>query len=369
MVITNPQQLQYYPNITAVLNGQSLSSYVTTAARSAILIPDNFKLPYSFNQTLGFGWKINSQSSLNVDLVYTHDLDDLGETDANLPATGPVNAANPRPVAKFGRVAEIVNLGQSWYKAVEIQYRTSKVKGFQNVSAAYTYSNSTIDGVTWYSTFSGTDRFRNDHAYNPTNTPSNLSLTGTSVLLPGKVQLSGAFHAVSGPPYTVQAGFDLDGDGNTSNDRPRGLPETVGYGNVGSQLALINAFRASPCSYVYFSNVTCTAKAQPPIAASLLNTRPSVSLDMRATRVFKFRESKRLELFFEAYNLTNYVKICDFSHQQHDVRDVSDSNHGSGRATTPMGSKVYILVSNRSKILPSRKHRDRVFVCCVIIIL
>jgi hypothetical protein len=172
---------------------------------------------------------------------------------------------------------------------------------------AYTFSNSTINGVTWYSTFSGTDRFRDDYAYNPTNTPNNLSLTGTSVMLPGKIQLSGAFHAVSGPPFSVASGIDLDGDGNTTGDRPRGLPETVGYGNVAQQLAYINAFRANPCAYVYFSNVTCTAKAMPPIAASLLDHHPSVSLDMRATKLISIRESKRLELFFEAYNLTNFV--------------------------------------------------------------
>ena len=197
--------------------------------------------------------------------------------------------------------------GQSWYNALEVQYRTSKLKGFQNVSASYTLSKSIIDGVTWYSTFSGTDRFKDDYAYNPTNTPNNLSLTWTTVMLPGKVQLSGAFHAVSGPPMSVSAGFDLDGDGNTAGDRPRGLPETVGYGDVAGQLALINAFRANPCGYTYSSDVKCTAKALGPISASLLNPHPSISLDMRLSKNIRFTEHKHLELFFEGYNITNYV--------------------------------------------------------------
>ena len=307
VVITNPAQLQNYPSITGVLNGLSLSQYVLTSARSVLLIPDDFKLPYSWNYTGGAGWKINGWSSLNVDYVHTHDQDEPGVTDANLPATGAVNAANPRPVPQFGRVSELQPYGESWYDALEIQYRTNKLKGFQNVSASYTLSKSIINGVTWYSVFSGTDRFKDDYAYNPTNTPNNLSLTWTTVMLPGKVQLSGAFHAISGPPLSVQAGFDLDGDGNTSNDRPRGLPETVGYGDVAGQLALINAFRASPCSYVFFTTVTCTAKAQPPISASLLNTHPSISLDARLTKDIKFTESRHLQLFLEAYNLTNYV--------------------------------------------------------------
>lgn len=309
VVITNPQQLQYFPSITNVLNGQSLASYVTTSARSLILLANNFKLPYSMNLTGGFGWKINAQSSLNVDVVHTHDLDDLGETDANLPATGAVTAANPRPVSQFTQVAEITPNGQSWYQAVEVQYRTAKVKGFQNVSVSYTFSKSIIDGVTWYSTFSGTDRFADNYAYNPTNTPNNLSLTWTSVMLPGKIQLSGAFHAVSGPPFSVSAGFDLDGDGNVSGDRPRGLPQTVGYGDVGGQLALINAFRANPCSFVYFSTVTCTAKSLPPISINQLEHHPSVSLDMRLSKVITFNEKKHLDLFFEGYNITNFVTL------------------------------------------------------------
>jgi hypothetical protein len=307
--ITNPQQLQYYPSIPAVLNGQSLTNYVSNGgARSVVIIPNDFKLPYSLNTTAGFGWKVNSQSSLNVDFVHTHDLDDLGETDLNLPLTGALNASNPRPVPTLGRVAAIEPFGQAWYDAMEIQYRT-KVKGFQLLTASYTYSRSLIDGVTWYSTFSGTDRFKDDYGYNPLHTPDNLSLTWTTVYLPGKIQLSGAFHAVSGPPVAVSAGIDLDGDGNTTGDRPRGLPVTVGYGDVNGELELINAFRANPCGFVYFSSVTCTAKPLPPISANLLEHHPAVSLDMRITRPISITESKRLDLFFEGYNITNFVTL------------------------------------------------------------
>ena len=263
-------------------------------------------LPYSFNSTGGIGYKINNQSSLSIDVVHTHDLKDLGETDGNLPATGDVNASHPRPVPQFGRVSEIANIGQSWYNALEMQYRTTKVKGFQFVTANYTYSKSIIDGVTWYSSYSGTDRFADNYAYNPTNTPNNISLTGTSAVLPWKFELSGAFHYVSGPPPQISAGFDLDGDGNTTGDRPRGLPQTVGYGDVAGQLALIDAFRANPCSFVYFSNVPCSAKALGPINPNLLKPQPAVGLDLRLTRPVRITESKRVDLFFEAYNTTNF---------------------------------------------------------------
>jgi len=307
-IITNAAQLAAYPSISGVLGGQTLAQYVANGgARAAVIIPDNFKLPYSWNYTGGVGWKINASSSLNIDYVHTHDQDDLMEHDVNLPATGAISATNPRPVAAFGQVAAIEPYGESWYDALEIQYRTNKIKGFTNVAANYTLSKSIINGTTWYSTFSGTDRFPDNYAYNPTHTPNNLSLNWSTVMLPGKVQLSGAFHAVSGPPMNVSSGFDLDGDGNTSGDRPRGLPQTVGYGDVAGQLALINAFRANPCGYTYSSDVKCTAKPLPPISASLLNTHPSIALDARLTKDIKFTEARHLQLFFEGYNITNYV--------------------------------------------------------------
>jgi hypothetical protein len=164
-----------------------------------------------------------------------------------------------------------------------------------------------INGVTFYSTYDGTQRTPDVYAYNPTNTPERLSLQFTSVMLPGKFQLSGSFQGVSGPPLTVSAGFDLDGDQNTSGDRPRGLPQTVGDGDVGGQLAIINAFRANPCSFVYYPTVPCTAKAQPPIPASLLKLFPVDSLSLRLSKIIPIAEKRRAELFFEGYNMTNHV--------------------------------------------------------------
>ena len=68
--ITDRMQLQVtIPNLTAVLGGKTLQDYVAQgAARFASILPDNFRLPTALNFTAGFGWQINSNSSLNVDL-------------------------------------------------------------------------------------------------------------------------------------------------------------------------------------------------------------------------------------------------------------------------------------------------------------
>jgi hypothetical protein len=304
--ITDPQQLRNYPDLTAVLGGKTLEDYVGQgAARFASLLPDNFRLPYSLNSSAGFGWRVNKWSSLNVDVIHDHTHGEVGATDANLPATGAISAANPRPVPRFTQVELTINNGQAWYDAVEIQY-AARVKGIDNLNVSYTYSRSFLDAVTFYNQFSGTDRTPDNRGYNPTDTPHNLSVAFTTAPLPGQFLLSGVFRGLSTGPFGVSAGFDLDGDGNIQNDRPRGLPVTVGHGDVDEQIALINAFRANPCSFAY-PGVACTARPQPAITREMLNLVPLLDLNLRLTRVFTLTASQKVELFFEGYNVLNHV--------------------------------------------------------------
>jgi carboxypeptidase family protein/TonB-dependent receptor-like protein len=303
--ITDPLQLRYFPDLNAVLGGKSLQDYVAQgAARFASLLPDNFRLPYSLNFTTGFGWQINSSSALNVDFVHDHTEREVGATDANLPASGPLGPLNPRPVPRFGQVELTINNGQAWYNAIEFQYAT-RARGFANLNVSYTYSRSLLDAVTFYNQFSGTDRTPDNNGYNPTDTPHNLSAAFTTTSLPGGFIVSGVYRYLSTGPFGVSAGIDLDGDGNIQNDRPKGLPVTVGHGDVASQLALINAFRANPCAYT-FPGVPCTARPLPAISADLLNLIPLIDLNLRLTRVFSLGDNK-LELFFEGYNTLNHV--------------------------------------------------------------
>jgi len=304
--ITDPQQLQYYPDLTAVLGGKTLADYVAQgAARFASLLPDNFRLPYSLNFTSGVGWRVSNNATVNVDYIHDHTYREVGATDANLPATGAISAANPRPVPRFGQVEITVNNGEAWYNALELQC-AARTRGFDNLSVSYTYSRSYLDAVTFYNQFSGTDRTPDNRGYNPTDTPHNVSASFTTAPLPGGFVLSGVYRYLSTGPFSVSAGFDLDGDGNIQNDRPKGLPVTVGHGDVDGQLALINAFRANPCAYAY-PGVTCTARPQPAISASLLNLVPLIDLNLRLTRVFSLSDAKKVELFFEAYNALNHV--------------------------------------------------------------
>ncbi len=292
--ITDPQLLRNFPDITGTLGGRTLDHYAQAGGvRSLYLISDDYVLPYSFNTTAGIGWQINAVTSLDVDYVHNVGKHQLGTTDLNLPASGAISAANPRPVPQFSQVGALVNFSESWYDALEVQLRT-RVRGTDSLQISYAYSKSTLDGVTFYSTFRGTDRTPREKGMNPTDTPHNLSVAA-STSLPFGVQLSGVFRAISGGPLAVTAGIDLDGDLNTQNDRPVGLPITVGRGDVAKQLEIINAFRAT--------------RNQAPVTEALLKPNPIIGVDLRLTKAFSLGASRRLEAFLEAYNATNYTTL------------------------------------------------------------
>lgn len=294
VLITDPNQLRFYPDINAVLGGKSLTDFVASGgARSLFLIDNSYVLPYSWNTTAGAAWQLNGVTSVEVD--YVHDLGkkQLGAFDANLPAAGAISAANPRPVSNYSEVKVMRNNTTSWYNAIETQLRT-RVRGADSLLISYTLAYSKRDGVNHYQNYFGTMRTPQQYGYQEGSNRHNLTVSG-STHLPWDLQVSGIVRWLSGSPFTVQSGVDLDGDGQTQSDRPVGLPITVGMGDVASQLALINAFRAS-------RNLAA-------IPASMLELDPYLSVDARVTRQVRLHGTHRIDLFIEGYNLTNHVNF------------------------------------------------------------
>ena len=294
VLITDPNQLKFYPDINAVLGGRSLTDYVASGgARSLFLIANDYVLPYSWNTTFGAGWQLNRVTSLDVD--YVHDLGkkQLGAFDLNLPASGAIGAANPRPVSNYSEVKVMQNNTTSWYNALETQLRT-RVRGADSLQVSYTLAFSQRDGVNHYQNYFGTMRTPQQFGYQEGSQRHNLTISG-STHVPWDFQVSGIVRWLSGSPYTVQAGVDLDGDGQTQSDRPAGLPITVGMGDVASQMAIVNVFRAS-------RNLS-------PIARDLLDVEQYLSVDARLTKRVHLTGSHRIDLFIEGYNLTNHVNF------------------------------------------------------------
>jgi hypothetical protein len=290
--IYDPQQLKYFPDVNAVLGGKSLDAYIAAGgSKSPFLISDDSRLPFSLNATFGAGWQINSVTSFDIDYIHDYGTHQLGATDRNLPPSGPITDTNPRPVPGYSSVAVMENYTKSWYDALESQFRT-RLKHVDNLLISYTLSRSYRDGVDFFGDFRGTQRTPHEQGYNNTDQRHNLTVSAATTL-PADIQISGIGKFISGSPMLVQAGYDLDGDGSIQFDRPAGLPTTVGRGDVDQQYQIINNLRAS--------------LGLPPVDRKLLDPDPYVSVDARITKAIRLGGKRRLDLFFEGYNLTNHV--------------------------------------------------------------
>jgi hypothetical protein len=299
VLVLDPQRLRHFPDIDAVLGGQSIEQFAatTTGSLSPFIVGNDYVLPYGLNATYGVGWQINPVTALDVDYVHDYGTRQLGGTDRNLPPSGPVNALNPRPVPTFGIVSIMENFTDTWYDALETQLRT-RFRGIDQMLVSYTLSRSYRDGVNFFGTFRGTQRTPHERGYNDTDQRHNLTFSAAATV-PGGIQLSGIIKAVSGSPMLVQAGFDMDGDGSITNDRPVGLPTRVGREDTDESLRIINELRAS--------------RGLAPIAADLLEVDRFLSLDLRVMKVLRLGGDRRMELFLEAYNLTNHVNFQPFT--------------------------------------------------------
>lgn len=299
VLILDQERLRRFPDITAALGGQTVESFAATSSGSLspFIVGNDYVLPYGLNTTYGIGWQVSPTTALDVDYVHDYGTRQLGGTDRNLPPSGPVGPGNPRPVSTFGIVSVMENFTKTWYDALETQLRT-RFRGVDQMLVSYTLSRSYRDGVNFFGTFRGTQRTPNERGYNDTDQRHNVTVSAAG-MLPGGIQLSGIVKAVSGSPMLVQAGFDMDGDGSITNDRPPGLPTRVGRDKVDESLVIINGLRAT--------------RGLPPITSELLELDPFLSVDMRVMKILRLGGERRIELFLEAYNMTNHVNFQPFT--------------------------------------------------------
>src|SRR5262245_34610927 len=289
---------QCYPSVECAIAG------ATAGTRTVSLIDDNYRFPYQRTATGGVGWQVTATTSLDLDAVHSYMPNALGGADATLPAAGAITATNPRPVSTLGRVV-MQNLPntKSWYDALEMQFR-QRVRGANSLQLSYTLSRALIDGVGRETTLRSQQRGSAaadaqtgksyEYGYNPTDTRHNIAVSA-SFELPFGLQISGIGRIISNEPLAVTTGLDLDGDTITV-DRPVGLPPTVGRGDVQNELGVINAYRAS-------LNLPALSMDRIKMRAAGKN------IDLRLTKRVSLGQSRRVELFAEAFNITNVVNV------------------------------------------------------------
>jgi carboxypeptidase family protein/TonB-dependent receptor-like protein len=295
--ITDPACLRFFPDIAAVLGPQKPDgSYACEGPRQiGTMIPDDFAQPYALNATAGVAWQVSDRIGADINYVHSTATHQTGFTDRNLPPSGAISTANPRPVPQFGQVLAIENFTDSWYDAVESQARI-RVGRRHNVNVAYSLSRSYLDGVDFFLSTRGTQRTPHERGYNPSDQRHSFAVAGT-LTLPWDTQIGGIAKIASGPPMKVQAGADLDGDTIVVGDLPPDIPITVGRSDVAGSIRAINALRAS------FTNLNLK-----PIDASLLKLDLYSSFDIRLSKTVAIGQD-RLELLVEGFNLLNHSNL------------------------------------------------------------
>ena len=296
VIIQDPQRLRFFPDVNAVLGGLSLDAYLAQGGvRSLLMLPDDFRLPRAYNTTGGFAWQINSATAFTADYVarLRHR---SARRDRSQPAgerrdhrRQPASGAQLQP-RDDGRelLEQLVRRARN--AAADAGPRRQQPAGVLHAArrAGSTASISTARCA-------ARSARRRKTGYNTTDTRHNLTASA-STNLPWNFQLSGILKLVSGFPIgRISAGIDLDGDGNTSGDRPAGLPPALGRGDVDEELAIVNAFRAS--------------RGLSPIDRSLLELNMTRIFDMRLTHGIDLGGSRRLELFLEMFNVPNFVDL------------------------------------------------------------
>jgi carboxypeptidase family protein len=295
--ITDSACLRFFPDIAAVLGPPKPDgSYACEGPRQiGTMIPDDFVHPYAMNTTAGLGWQVSNRIGADVNYVHSTATHQTGFTDRNLPPSGAISSANPRPVAQFGQVLAIENYTDSWYDALESQARIRVGRG-HSINVAYSLSRSYLDGVDFFLSTRGTQRTPHERGYNPSDQRHSFAFAGTFTL-PWDTQIGGIVKMASGPPMKVQAGADLDGDTIVVGDLPPNIPITVGRSDIAESVRAINALRAS------FTTLNLQ-----PIDTSLLRLDLYSSLDMRISKTMAIGQD-RLELLVEGFNLLNHSNL------------------------------------------------------------
>jgi hypothetical protein len=324
VTITNPTLLATYPSQTAVLGGLTLQQYVAlNGGRALYLVGDHLDIPYVYDLSAGVEKSLFKNTVITLDGIRQIQTGLQAGTDRNQPTTGPVakpagcaGAANnpafpacttvPRPLPQFGATSVFQSTTSSYYSALQLQVKSQYKRA--SLGVAYNWSKTISDGFD-DNTATTTDPYHLygnlDRGIDEEDRRSNLSLTG-NFKLPLGFELSGIVQLTTGPPWNITFGADYDGDGNTQ-DRPIGLMKYAGGRANAKVLNIINSARTAttPTPLGTGGRQIPVLNLAPVTMAQLNQPDGFESVQVRGTKGFNFGDRYRLELFMEAYNLTN----------------------------------------------------------------
>lgn len=295
-----------------------------TAAKPTIYaFAPNYQQPLVYQYNLQVEHQLGKDFSVSVGylgvrgthLTRTRDINETTPTAASIQVSGDPNQVynylaytQPRPLTSFSRVFQFEDTAASWYNGLVTTVSKRFSDGFR-FTGSYTWSHAidnapdatavvpgTDDGkLVYYPTNPGFDRsnsldnvghrFVLNGEYDFDRFAQNLNGISRRVL--GGWELSGILSTQSGQPYSAFLNSDLNGDGNSRNERVPGTARNT-------------------------------------------YTLPAIySFDPRITKNVKITENVNLKLIGEAFNVTNHFNVTGVKNTLYNVAT------GNGTTTCP----------------------------------
>ena len=296
------------------------SANLAPGSTGRILNP-RFRNPFTQQINVGLQYAIDKNSVFEAEYVQARGIHE--DKTVNINPTQYFLPGKPRPltagfiaagVPVLGRYGEEEAIGRSYYDALNLSYRSTVNKHF-NVIANYTYAAA-------YAFEGGAASFRNtatnvflglfrapDRGLVPGNETHHITAAGT-VFLPFGIEASPILQAGSARPVDiVMSSSDLWGVGS-GRSNPHALIVPGSKPTVQNFIAQSIAAKATKNVAQYYQSNLAAGTAQETNYDSARGI-PNIQLDARVGKTLTYRERYNLNLFFQAFNLTNRANYGD----------------------------------------------------------
>ena len=292
---------QFRYGIDPIPDTQAATSQLAGAVTGRIIDP-KYRNPYTQQWNGGYTWTFKQGSAIEVEYVHVLSLHESKSVTINPTINGVRFTTAPFAAAGInysGPIQEYQPSGRSRYDGMNLSYRR-QMSGRFSLNATYVFSrglayngnaaafgNSPSDLLNYFAA--------HDLGPTPADERHRFTLSGL-VDLPWGLKFAPIMQWASGRPYNVT----------------EGITDVYGYGTVG--LGATHAIVLdSDTTNLLATKAYTTGQLQACLAANTCHQVPYdylrgerfYQLDTRVSRTFRFGEKARLELIFQAFDLTN----------------------------------------------------------------
>ena len=267
------------PSYPDPFNGQSASSFCSTAPPNVVTLAPDYVNPYSQQMVVGYSHQFTNDLALKVNGVYQHTLRDFRTVDLNYP-----NANGVRPLPTWGQINQHQPTAHAKYKALFVELDKRFSRRFQS-TISYTLSaakdNNPQASIVNYA--------NPDLSWGPANIDRRHALVAAgSVELPWAVTLGAIFTARSSLPFSA---FSRTVNANGTAQYVPGTSRNQGNRNL--DLGAVNTYR------------TTLGLA----AVASTDNNFFSSFDLRLSKSFFVNEQRRLEIIGQCFNLFGHENL------------------------------------------------------------